>query len=113
ALDDTNSHSLTHVSHSKTTKWRIFREGFNHHGLCGNHLHKTSISVLQEFRLLLQLFTRPPVNLGHEFGKLHGNVGGVAIKNRCIAISNLPRVIHDDNLGREICSLLRRVILGV
>ncbi|KAG4181132.1 hypothetical protein ERO13_A10G207601v2 [Gossypium hirsutum] len=28
-----------------------------------------------------------------------GNVGGVAIEDRCIAISNLAWVVHDDNLG--------------
>jgi hypothetical protein len=72
-------------------EWRIFRESLNHHGHGGNHLNNTSITILQEFRLLLNLFTRTSVNLGNKLSKLDSNVGGVTVKNRGIAISNLSR----------------------
>jgi hypothetical protein len=40
-------------------------------------------------------------------------MGGVAVQHWGIAIANLPRVVHDDDLGGEAGSLLGRVILGV
>jgi len=89
SLDDSNSHSLAHVPHSKTTKWRILRESLHHHGLGWNHLHDPCITILQKLGLLLNLLTRSPVNLGHELGKLHGNVAGVAVKHWSITITNL------------------------
>ncbi|KAK7846506.1 hypothetical protein CFP56_007861 [Quercus suber] len=113
ALDDSNSHSLTHVPDGKTTKWGILGESFNNHGLGGNHLNHSRITILQEFGLLLKLLTRSPVNLGQEFSKFDSNVGGVAIEDRGVTISNLARVVHDDNLGGEVGCLLGRIILGV
>ncbi|KAJ9672062.1 hypothetical protein PVL29_025631 [Vitis rotundifolia] len=37
----------------------------------------------------------------------------VAVKNRGMTISNLTRVVHDDDLGGEVGCLLSRVILGI
>ncbi|KAJ9684556.1 hypothetical protein PVL29_016833 [Vitis rotundifolia] len=39
-------------------------------------------------------------------------MGCVAIQNRGIAIANLARVVHDNNLGYEVCCLLGGIILG-
>ncbi|KAK7846503.1 hypothetical protein CFP56_007868 [Quercus suber] len=113
ALDDSDSHSLPHVPDGKTTKWGILGESFNNHGLGGNHLNHSRITILQEFGLLLKLLTRSPVNLGQELSKFDSNVGGVAIEDRGVTISNLTRVVHDDNLGGEVGCLLGRIILGV
>nr|ACU18045.1 unknown [Glycine max] len=112
-LDDSNSYGLTHVPHSKTTKGRILRESFNHHGLGWNHLNHTSITILQKFGLLLKLLTRSPVNLGQDFRKLHSNVRSVAVKDWCVSITNLARMVHDNDLGCEVGSFLGRVVLGV
>nr|GLL43076.1 unknown [Ipomoea trifida] len=112
-LDNTNCNRLTHVPHSKTTKWWVLREGFNNHGLGGNHLHHTSITILQELGLLLQLLTRPSINLGQKFSKLDCNVGGVAVQHRSISITDLSRVVHDDDLRGEASSSFGWVILGV
>jgi hypothetical protein len=112
-LDDSNSNCLPHVTNSETTKRRVLREGLHHHGLGGNHLNHTSITVLEELGLLLKLLTRSPVDLGNELSKLDGYVGGVAVQHWGVAVANLSRVVHDDDLGGEAGSLLGRVILGV
>ncbi|CAD5194505.1 unnamed protein product, partial [Musa acuminata subsp. malaccensis] len=70
ALDHSHGHSLAHVPHSKPSKGWI--------GLRGNHLHKASITFLQELRLLLKLLSGSPVDLGEELSKLDRYVGGVA-----------------------------------
>ncbi|CAI0542391.1 unnamed protein product [Linum tenue] len=112
-LDDTHSNGLPHVPHGEPTQRWVLGESLHHHGLGRNHLHEPSITILQELRLLLELLSRSPVDLGHDLRELHSNVGGVAVKHWGIAISNLARVVHDDDLGCEVGSLLGRVILGV
>nr|GMD73532.1 translation elongation factor 1-alpha [Ipomoea batatas] len=97
----------------KTTKWWVLREGFNNHGLGGNHLHHASITILQELGLLLQLLTRPSINLGQKFSKLDCNVGSVAVQHGSISITDLSRVVHDDDLRGEVSSSFGWVILGV
>ena len=100
------------------TVWRMSRtakrpsgglgESLHHHGLGGNHLNKPCITILQELGLFLKLLARSPVNLGQYLSKLNSNVGGVAVQNRGIAISDLTRVVHDDDLGGEVgCPLFK------
>nr|GMC59369.1 translation elongation factor 1-alpha [Ipomoea batatas]GMC59382.1 translation elongation factor 1-alpha [Ipomoea batatas]GMC90180.1 translation elongation factor 1-alpha [Ipomoea batatas]GMD25341.1 translation elongation factor 1-alpha [Ipomoea batatas]GME11717.1 translation elongation factor 1-alpha [Ipomoea batatas] len=113
ALNDSNSDGLTHVPHSKTPQWWVLREGLDDHGLCGKHLHETSITVLQELGLLLELLARSSIDLGHQLSKLDSNVGSVAVENRSITVTNLTRVVHDDNLGGEVGGSFRWVILRV
>ncbi|GER57689.1 translation elongation factor 1-alpha [Striga asiatica] len=97
-FDDTNSNSLPHVTNSKTAKRRVLGKGLDHHRLCGNHLHKPSISILQELGLLLELLTRSPVNLGHELSKLDSNVGSVAVEHRHITTLE---ILHSNILHIE------------
>ncbi|GER34846.1 translation elongation factor 1-alpha, partial [Striga asiatica] len=112
-LDNTNCNSLPHVTHGKTTKRRVLSKSLHNHGLGRNHLNKPSITILQELGLLLQLLTRPPINLSHELGKFDSNVGSVAVEHGGIALTNLPRVVHDNNLRGKVSSFLGRVILRV
>ncbi|GER51100.1 translation elongation factor 1-alpha, partial [Striga asiatica] len=112
-LDHTNSYSLPHVTNSKSSKWRVLGKGLNHHRLSWNHLDKPSISIFQELGLLLELLTRSPVNLGHKFSKLDSNVRSVAVEHRCISLSNLSRVIHDNHLRGKVSSFLSRIFLRV
>uniref|UniRef100_A0A6N2M073 Uncharacterized protein n=1 Tax=Salix viminalis TaxID=40686 RepID=A0A6N2M073_SALVM len=65
----------------------------------GGYSEKVSTTIGLELGLLLQLLTRTPVNLGEDLSKLHSNVTGVAVKNWSITITNLSRMVHDDNLG--------------
>ncbi|CAL9138537.1 unnamed protein product, partial [Musa acuminata var. zebrina] len=78
ALDHSHGHSLAHVPRHKPSKGWILGEGFYDHGLHGNHLHKASITFLQELRLLFKLLSGSPVDLGEELSKLDCYVGGVA-----------------------------------
>ena len=40
-------------------------------------------------------------------------MGGVAIEDGGVAVSDLSGVVHDDDLGGESLGLLGRVVLGV
>jgi len=113
SLDHTHSNRLPHITNSKTTKWRVLGKSFHGHGLGGNHLHKPCIPILQKLRLFLQLLAWSPIHLRQDLSKLHRDVGGMAIQHWCIPISNLTRVVHDDNLGGEIGRFLGRIVLRV
>ena len=58
----------------------------------------TCITVLDELGGSLQLLARPPVNLGLDLRELASNVGCVAVQHWSIAVANLARVVHDDDL---------------
>ncbi|KAL8136456.1 hypothetical protein V2J09_002457 [Rumex salicifolius] len=45
--------------------------------------------------------------------ELHSNVGSVTVEHRGVSVSNLSRVVHDDDLRSEAGSTLGRVVLGV
>ncbi|MCD7459650.1 hypothetical protein HAX54_041567 [Datura stramonium] len=97
-LDNTGNNSLPHVSHSKTTQWWVLSKGLNNHRLGGNHLNHTSITILQELRLLLKSSLPEHVNLGPDLSKLNSNAS-VAVNTGAYPISNLTRMVHDDDLG--------------
>ena len=61
----------------------------------------TGISRLDELGLVLDRLSGTTVNLLEEGVELAGNVGGVAIENGRVTVSNLSGVVHDDNLGVE------------
>jgi len=73
----------------------------------------TQSSLLHELSLFLKLLIRSPVNLGEDLRELDSNVGGVAVEHLSIAITNLTRMVHDDNQRSEARSLHRRIFLGV
>merc|ERR1712158_141249 len=62
---------------------------------------------------VLHLLTSTSVDLFFKFGELAGDVGGVAIQHWRVAVSDLTRVIHDDDLGGESLRFLGWVIFGV
>jgi len=57
--------------------------------------------------------TTSTVNLLSDFLEFAGNVSGVTIQDGTVAIGDLSRMIHDDDLGGEVLGSLGRVILGV
>jgi len=57
--------------------------------------------------------TSTSVDLCADLLELASNVGGVAVKNWGIAVSDLAWVVHDDDLSNEHGSVLARVVLGV
>lgn len=82
----------------RLTQRRILREALHTHRFAWDHVHNGSISRLQGFGVVLQLLSRTTVNLLLQLGKLAGNVSGVAVNDRRVACTNLPRVIQNDNL---------------
>jgi len=79
----------------------------------GDHFNDGGITRLDELRSLLNRLTSTPVNLLDELGELASNVGGVAVKDWGVSVSDLPRVIHQDDLGVEGLSTFWRIVLGV
>ena len=112
-LDDTDSHSLPHVTNGETTKRWVLVVRLDTHGLGWNEFDNASITRLDKFRTALKRLASPTVNLLNQLGKLACNVGGVAIKHRGITSTDLARVVEDNDLSIEGGSLFGRVVLGV
>lgn len=49
----------------------------------------------------------------YDVTKVNNNVRGVTVQKWSITISNLTRVVHDNDLRGETCSTLSWVVLGV
>ncbi|KAH3667230.1 hypothetical protein OGAPHI_002879 [Ogataea philodendri] len=112
-LDNTNSNGLSHVSDGKSSKRWVLGEGLNTHWLGWDHLDDSSITGLDELRVLLHLLTSSSVNLLEQLVESTSNVGGVAVQNWRVTSRDLTRVVQDDDLSVERSSTLRRVVLGV
>ena len=91
-----------------TNKSRMF-----YHRFARNQLGNASITRFDKFGGLFQRGTTSAVDLLEELRKLAGNVGRVTIQDGCITGTNLARVVEDDDLGVEGCSLLRWVVFGI
>lgn len=113
SLDDTDGDGLTHVTDGEATEGRILGEGFDAHGLGGDHADHSGITHLDELGFLLHFLTGTTIDLGFEFGELAGDVGGVAIKDGRVSVGDLTGVVEDDDLGEEVFALLGGVVLGV
>ena len=81
--------------------------------LGGNHFNNCGITRLDKLRGLLDRLTSTPINLLDEFGELASNVGGVTVEDWGISVSDLPRVVHQDDLSIERLGTLWWVVLGV
>jgi hypothetical protein len=100
-LDDTDRDRLPHVTDGEATKWRVFGERLDAHGLRGDELDDGGITRLDKFGRVLDRFTRSTIDLLHEFRELARNVRSVAIEHGCVASTNLTGVVEDDDLGVE------------
>jgi len=112
-LDDTNSDGLSHVSDGESSKWWVLREGLDAHRLGGGHEDDGGITGLDLLGEVFHLLTGSSIDLLLEFGELAGDVGSVAIEDWGVAVSDLTRVVHDDDLSGEGLGLLGGVVLGV
>jgi len=112
-LDDTDSNGLPHVTDGEATKRGVLGESLNTHGLGRNHLDDGSITRLDELGGLLNGFTSTTVDLLDQLSELASNVGSVAVQNGCVSVSDLARVVHQDNLSVEGLGTLGGVVLGV
>lgn len=112
-FDHTNGNRLSHVTNGKSSKRWIVGKGFHTHGLGRNHLDNGSIARLDELRSVFNRLARTTINLFENFGKLAGNVSGMAIEHRSIASSNLTGMVENDDLGVEGFGTFGRIVLGV
>ena len=113
SLDDTNSNSLTHVTHGETTERGVLLVRLNAHGLGRDHLDDSNVTRLDKLGVVFHLLVGTTVKLLKELSKLAGNVGSVAIKHWRVAGRNLTWVVQHNDLGSERGSLLGGVVLGV
>jgi len=112
-LDDTDGNGLSHISDGESSKRWVLREGLDAHWLGGGHEDDGGITGLDLFGEVLHLLTGSSIDLLLEFGELAGDVGSVAIEDWGVSVSDLTRVVHDDDLGGEGLGLLGGVVLGV
>jgi len=104
---------LTHVSDGESTKRWVIGKGLNAHWLGRDHLYDGSITGLDELGEVLNGFTSSSVDLLEDGVELACNVCSVAVENWRVSVSDLSRVVEDNDLGSEGSSLLGRVVLGV
>merc|ERR1719348_930015 len=112
-LDDTNSNSLPHVPDGEPSKGSELAEGLNAHGLGGHQLDDGSISRLDELGVVLNRLAGTTVNLLLDLGELAGNVGGVAVEHRAVAVGHLTGVVQHDDLGGEVSDTSGGLVLRV
>lgn len=112
-LDDTDSDGLSHVTDGETTKWWILSESLNTHWLGWNHLDDSSITGLDELWCGFDGLTSTTIDLLNELSELASNVSSVAIEDWSVSVSDLSRVVHENDLGVEGLSTLWWVVLGV
>ena len=80
------------------TQWRVLGEALHTHGLARDQFNNGSVTRLQILGVVLNLLARTTVDLLLQLIELAGNVSGVAIQHRCIASTDLARVVQDDDL---------------
>merc|ERR1719336_2139659 len=112
-LDDTDSNGLPHVPDGKPSKGRELSEGLDAHGLAGEQLDNGSVTGLDELGSILSGLSSTPVNLLQDLGELAGNVRGVAIKHRRVAVGHLSGMVEHDDLGSEVRNTSSGLVLGV
>ncbi|KAL0597752.1 hypothetical protein AAY473_033104 [Plecturocebus cupreus] len=98
-FDDTHGNCLSHITNSKATE--------------RNHINDGSITRLQEFRAIFQLFTRTAINLFLQLSKLACNMSCMAIQYRGIASTDLAWMVQDNHLSSKASCFHWWVVLAV
>ena len=104
---------MTHVTDSETTQWGEVREGFDAHGLGGNQGNHGSITRFDELGVLFGSFAGTTIAFLLDLGEFAGNMGGVAIQDWRVTVSDLTGVVQHDDLGEEVGGSLGWVRLRV
>ncbi len=78
-----------------------------------HHVDVGGVTVLQELGGGLKLLAGTAVNLGGDLLELAGNVGCVTVQHGSIAVANLARVVHDDDLHINTISTARCLVDNV
>uniref|UniRef100_A0A672HEU3 Uncharacterized protein n=1 Tax=Salarias fasciatus TaxID=181472 RepID=A0A672HEU3_SALFA len=111
-LHKNNNDDKSLINTLSHTERRIFREALNTNRFSRHHGDNGSISRLQSFGVVLNLFARTAVNLLLELVELAGDVSSVTVQHRGITLADLPGVVQND-LSSEIFCCHRWVILTV
>ena len=98
-LDDTDGDGLPHVPDGEPSKGRELSEGLDTHGLAWDQLDDGGVTRLDELGSVLGGLSSTPVNLLQDLGELAGNVRGVAIKHRRVAVGHLRKKGDDTRLA--------------
>jgi len=98
-LDDTNGNGLPHVTDSETTEWWVLRVRLHTHWLARDQFDDACITRLDELRRLFDGLTRSAIDLLEKLSEFTSDVRCVAVKDRCIAGTDLTRVVQDDDLS--------------
>jgi len=104
---------LSHITDSETTKWWVFSERLNAHGLRGDELDDSSITRLDVLGVLLELLSGTSVDLVLDVSELASDVSSVAIEDRGVSVVDLSRVVKNDDLSGEVSGFNWGVVLGV
>jgi len=112
-LDDSDGNSLPHVTDGETSKRGEVGEALDAKGLGGLEVDDASISGLDELGVGLEDLSGTAVHLLLDELELARNVGGVAIEDGRVSVSDLSRVVHDNDLGLEASGTGGGALLGV
>merc|ERR1719295_1360269 len=112
-LDDADGHRLPHVTDGEPTERRVFGESLHAHGLGGRHFHDGGIAILHGFGESFQLLTGATIAFLQDLLELAGDVGSVAVHDRCVSVLDFSRVVENDDLSIEVLALFGGVVLGV
>jgi len=104
---------LSHVTDGETTKWWVLSESLNTHWLGWNHLDDGSITRLDELWRGFDGLTSTTIDLLNELSELASNMSSVAIEDWSVSVSDLTRVVHENDLGVEGIGTLWWIVLGV
>lgn len=112
-LDNTHGDGLTHVADREAAQGWELLEGLDAHRLGRLQHHDRGVAALYALWILLGSFAGTAVALLLDLGELAGDMSGVAVEHRRVAVADLSRVVQDDNLSGEVSGTARRLIFGV
>jgi len=105
-LDDTDGDGLFHVSDCESSEWWEFIESLDNHCLGWDHSNNAGITCLEVFWEFFSNLTSSLVHFVFDFSEFACNMACVAIEHWSVTIADLTWMVHDDNLGLEVFSIL-------
>lgn len=112
-LNNTHGDGLAHVADREAAQRRKLLESLDAHWLGRLQHHNGGVAALDALRVLFGGLAGAAVALLLDLRELAGDMGGVAVEHRRVAVADLSRVIQHDHLGGEVGGAAGRLILGV
>ncbi len=98
-LNDANGNSLPHITDGETAERWVLSVRLYAHWLARDELDDTGITRLDVLRGHFNGLTRSAIDLLKKLSEFTSDVGCMAVKDRCVAGTNLTRVVQDDDLS--------------